>query len=65
MLLYIMLYTMFAALFNAVCLYNEYFFFLQLTVANAFCFHVLSFGLLTQFVYFKYHFAYCIVFLIS
>ena len=42
MLLYIMLYIvlaylmLFAALTNAVCLYNAFFF------ANAFCFHALS-----------------------
>ena len=50
MLLYIMLYIMlayimlFAALSNAVCLYNAFFvcFFLPLIFANAFCFHVLS-----------------------
>ena len=46
MLLYIMLYIMlaylmlFAALSNAVCLYNAYF--LSLIFANAFCFHALS-----------------------
>ena len=46
MLLYIMLYIMlaylmlFAALSNVVCLYN--FFFLLLILANAFCFHALS-----------------------
>ena len=59
MLLYIMLYIMlaylmlFAALSNAVCLYNA---FLQLLIfANAFCF-MLCLGLLAQFVYFKYDF---------
>ena len=42
MLPYIMLdlLMLFAALFNAVCLYNAYF--LPLTFANAFCFHALS-----------------------
>ena len=46
MLLYIMLYIMlaylmlFAALSNAVCLYNA--FFLLLIFVNAFCFHALS-----------------------
>ena len=45
MLLYIMLYIilaylmLFAALYNAVCLYNA---FLPLIFANAFCFHLLS-----------------------
>ena len=45
MLLYIMLYIMlaylmlFAALSNAVCLYNVFFVYLQLIFANAFCFH--------------------------
>ena len=50
MLLYTMLYIMlaylmlFAALSNAVCLYNAFFclFFLLLIFANAFCFHALS-----------------------
>ena len=49
MLLYIMLYIvlaylmLFAALTNAVCLYNaSFFFFLQLNSANAFYFHALS-----------------------
>ena len=49
MMLYIMLYIMlaylmlFAALSNAVCLYNPFFLFLLLLIfANAFCFHVLS-----------------------
>ena len=48
MLLYIMLYIMFAylmllaALSNAVCLYNAFFFFLLLIFAHAFCFHALS-----------------------
>ena len=46
MLLYIMLaYLMlFAALSNAVCLYNAFFFliFLPLILANTFCFHALS-----------------------
>ena len=46
MLLHVMLYIMlaylmlFAALFNAVCLYNA--FILLLILANAFCFHALS-----------------------
>ena len=35
---------MFAALFNAVCLYNAYLS-LPLTFQNVFCFHVLSWGL--------------------
>ena len=62
MLLHIMLYIMlayvmlFAALSNAVCLYNAFFiFFLRLIFANAFCF-TLCLGLLTQFVYFKCNF---------
>ena len=49
MLLYIMLYVMLAylmfvaALSNAVCLYNaSSFFFLLLILANAICFHALS-----------------------
>ena len=48
MLLYIMLYIMlaylmlFAALSNAVCLYNAFSFFLPLIFANALRFHVLS-----------------------
>ena len=44
MLLYIMLaYLMlFAALSNAVCLYNAFFLFLLLIFANAFCYHALS-----------------------
>ena len=49
MLFYLMLYVhiyciylmLFAALFNAVCLYNTCFF-LPLIFANAFCFHALS-----------------------
>ena len=46
--LYIMLYIvlaylmLFAALTNAVCLYNASFFFLPLISANAFYFHALS-----------------------
>ena len=40
MLAYLML---FAALSNAVCLYNAFFlFFLLLVSANAFCFHAMS-----------------------
>ena len=66
LLLHIMLYVMvaylmlFAALSNAVCLYNAFF-------ANDFCFHalfIILFGLLTQFVYFKNYFASCTVLLI-
>ena len=59
MLLYIMLYVLlaylmlFAALSNAVCLYNA--FVLLLIFANAFCF-TLCLGLLTQFVHLKYDF---------
>ena len=61
MLLHIMLaYLMFAALSNAVCLYNA---FLVLTFANTFCF-ILCLGLLTQFVNFKYDFPSCAVLLI-
>ena len=43
-MLYIMLayLLMFTDLFSAVCLHNAYF--LQLTFANAFCFHALSLG---------------------
>ena len=50
-LLYIMLYIMlaylmlFAALSNAVCLYNAYFF--PFMSANAFCFHALSWSIVT------------------
>ena len=39
MLAYLLL---FAALSNAVYLYNAFFFLLPLTFANAFCFHVMS-----------------------
>ena len=48
MLLYIMLYIvltylmLFAALSNAVCLYDTFFFYLLLIFANAFCFRALS-----------------------
>ena len=51
MLLYIMLYIMlaylmlFAALSNAVCLYNASFF--PFISANAFCFHALSWSIVT------------------
>ena len=60
-MLYIMLaYLMLlAALSNAVCLHNA-FFFLLLIFANAFCF-ILCLGLLTQFVYFMYDFPSCAV----
>ena len=56
MLLYIVLaYLMlFAALSNAVCLYNA---FLPLIFASAFCFYALSWFINTKFVYFKYYFA--------
>ena len=53
MMLYIMLHVMFAyliffaALSNAVCLHNAFFFFLLLIYANAFCF-MLCLGLLTH-----------------
>ena len=61
MLAYLML---FAALSNAVCLYNAFFIFVLLLIfANAFCF-MLCLGLLTQFVYFKYDFPSCAVLLI-
>ena len=52
---------LFAALSNAVCLYNA--FFLLLIFAYAFYFHAL-FGLLTQFVYFKYDSPSCAMLLI-
>ena len=52
---------LFAALSNAVCLYNA---FLLLIFANAFCFHALSWFIDAQFVYFKYDFASCTVLLI-
>ena len=58
MLLYIMLYIvlaylmLFAALTNAVCLYNASF--LPMISANAFYFHVLSWFIDTLFVYFMY-----------
>ena len=62
MLAYLML---FAALSNAVCLYNAFFLlFLPLIFANAFCFHALSWFIETQFVYYKYYFASCTVLLI-
>ena len=59
MLLYIMLYIvlaylmLFAALTNAVCLYNAYF--LPLISANAFYFHALSLFIDTSFVYFIFY----------
>ena len=65
MLLYIMLYVMlaylmlFAALSNAVCLYNALF--LLLICANAFCF-MLSLGLLTHSLFISsmiFHHAHC------
>ena len=68
MLLYIMLYTvlaylmLYAALSNVVCLDNASF--LPLISANAFCFQALSWFIDTYFVYFKYYFASCMVFLI-
>ena len=60
MLLYILLVylLLFAALSNAVCLYDA--FFLLLIFANASCFH----ALLTQFVYFKCDFPSCEMLLI-
>ena len=51
MLAYLML---FAALFNAICLYNA--FIMPLTFSNAFCFHSLSWVNDTLFNYFKYYF---------
>ena len=62
-----MLYTMlaylmsFSALSNAVCLYNAFF---LLILANAFCFHDLSWFIDTLFVYFMYDFLSCAVLLI-
>ena len=56
MLAYLML---FAALSNAVCLYNA--FLLLLIFENAFCFHALSWFIETYFVYFMYDFASCTV----
>ena len=64
LLLYIVLYVMFAylmlfsALSNAACFYNG--FFLLLIFTNAFCF-MLCLGLLTHFVYLKYDFSSCAV----
>ena len=58
MLLYLMLYIvlaylmLFAALSNAVCLHNASF--LPLIYANAFYFHLLSWFIDIQFVYFMY-----------
>ena len=69
MLLYIMLYIvlaylmLFAALSNAVCLYDA-FFSLLLIFANAFCYHALSWFIDKYFVYFKYDFPSCAVLLI-
>ena len=62
-LAYLML---FAALSNAVCLYNAFFlfFFFPLIFANSLCFHALSWFIDTLFVYFKYYFASCTVLLI-
>ena len=68
MLLYIMLYIvlaylmLFAALSNAVCLYNASF--LPMISAIAFYFHVLSLFIDTLFVYFIFLFASCTVLLI-
>ena len=70
MLLYIMLYIMlaylmlFAALSNAVCLYNVFILFFSLLIfADAFCFHALSWFIDTVFL-FKYDFPSCAVLLI-
>ena len=58
MLLHLMLYIMlaylmlFAALSNAVCLYDAFIYFLLLIFANAFCFHAFS-GLLTNSFFFQ------------
>ena len=63
MLMYIMLYIMiaslmlFAAIFNAVCLHNAFFFFIMI-------FFVFCLGLLTQSIYFKKYFSSCTVLLI-
>ena len=64
MFLYIMLayLFLFAALYNAVCLYNGYF--VKLTSANALCFHALSWVIDTKFVYLEYYFESCTVLLI-
>ena len=68
MLLYIMLYIvlaylmLFAALTNAVCLYNASF--LPLISANAFYFHALSLFIDTWIVYFIFLFPSCTVLLI-
>ena len=70
MLLYIMLYVMlaylmlFAAISNAVCLYNASFFFSAIDFCKRFLFHALSWFIDTLFVYFKYDFPSCAVLLI-
>ena len=58
-LAYLML---FAALSNAVCLYNAFF---ATDFCECFLFYTLSWFIYTQFVYFKYYFASCTVLLIS
>ena len=62
MLLYRTLYIMLAYLMLSAALANTVF--LLLILANAFCFHALSWFFNTYFVYFKYDFASCAVFLI-
>ena len=68
MLLHIMLYIifvylmLFAALSNAVCLHNAFFF--AIDFLQMFFFHALSWFNDTQFVYFKYDFPSCAVLLI-
>ena len=72
MLLYVMLYIMFAylilfaALSNDVCLYNAFFllFSLPLIFETAFCFHALSWFIDVWFVYLKSYIASCNVLLI-
>ena len=55
LMLYIMLANLmlFAALSNAVCLHNAFFFF-AIDFCKCFLFHALSWFIETQFVYFKY-----------
>ena len=52
------------ASFNAVCLYNAYLFF-AIDFYKCFLFSCFVVGLSTQFVYFKYYFASCIVLLVN
>ena len=66
MLLYVMLHVMlaylmmFAAISNAVCLYDSFFSF-AIDFANAFYLHALSWFINTSFVYFMYYLASCTV----